>query len=104
MISKWYHRVLIIVKRNRLIFFKLKNILEYEMKYSKRIQNRVSRIEGQVGGIKRMISTNSEEDKVMTQLQAVISSLESLKLEMIRKQMKESLVEDIRKSLGLSDT
>ncbi|HNW23426.1 MAG TPA: metal-sensitive transcriptional regulator [Candidatus Dojkabacteria bacterium] len=74
------------------------------MKYSKRIQNRVSRIEGQVGGIKRMISTNSEEDKVMTQLQAVISSLESLKLEMIRKQMKESLVEDIRKSLGLSDT
>lgn len=74
------------------------------MKYSKRIQNRVSRIEGQVGGVKRMISTNSEEDKVMTQLQAVISSLESLKLEMIRKQMKESLVEDIRKSLGLSDT
>lgn len=96
--------MLIAVKGDWLIFFKLKNILEYEMKYSKRIQNRVSRIEGQVGGIKRMISTNSEEDKVMTQLQAVISSLESLKLEMIRKQMKESLVEDIRKSLGLSDT
>ncbi len=87
-----------------LIFFKLKNILEYEMKYSKRIQNRVSRIKGQIGGVKRMISTNSDEDKVMTQLQAVISSLESLKLELIRKQMKDSLVEDIRKSLGLSDS
>jgi len=74
------------------------------MKYSKRIQNRVSRIEGQIGGVKRMISGSSEEDKVMTQLQAVISSLESLKLELIRKQMKESLVEDIRKSIGLSDT
>lgn len=73
------------------------------MKYSKRIQNRVSRIEGQVGGIKRMISANVEEDKVMTQLQAVISSLESLKLELVKKQMKETLVEDIRKSLGLSD-
>ena len=73
------------------------------MKYSKRIQNRVSRIEGQVGGIKRMITSNTDEDKVMTQLQAVISSLESLKLELVKKQMKESLVEDIRKSLGLSE-
>lgn len=74
------------------------------MKYSKRIQNRVSRIEGQIGGVKRMISSNSDEDKVMTQLQAVISSLESLKLELIRKQMKESLVEDIRESLGISES
>ncbi len=74
------------------------------MKYSKKIQNRVSRIEGQVGGIKRMISLNVDEDKVMTQLQAVISSLESLKLELVKKQMKETLVEDIRKSLGLSDS
>lgn len=74
------------------------------MKYSKKIENRVSRIEGQVGGIKRMISSNVDEDKVMTQLQAVISSLESLKLELVKKQMKETLVEDIRKSLGLSDS
>lgn len=74
------------------------------MKYSKKIENRVSRIEGQVGGVKRMISSNVDEDKVMTQLQAVISSLESLKLELVKKQMKETLVEDIRKSLGLSDS
>jgi DNA-binding FrmR family transcriptional regulator len=73
------------------------------MIYSKRIQNRVSRIEGQIGGVKRMIINNSDEDKVMTQLQAVISSLESLKLELLKKRMKESMVEDIRKSLGLSD-
>jgi DNA-binding FrmR family transcriptional regulator len=73
------------------------------MKYSKKIQNRVSRIEGQVGGVKRMIGRNDDEDKVMTQLQAVISSLESLKLELVKKQMKETLIEDVRKSLGLSD-
>ncbi len=73
------------------------------MKYSKKIQNRVSRIEGQVGGVKRMIAGNTEEDKVMTQLQAVISSLESLKLELLKKQMQESMIEDIRKSLGLSE-
>ncbi len=71
------------------------------MKYSKRIQNRVSRIEGQVGGVKRMILSDTEEEKVMTQLQAVISSLESLKLELMKKEMKESLVEDIKKSLGI---
>lgn len=73
------------------------------MKYSKKIQNRVSRIEGQVGGVKRMIDRNDQEDRVMTQLQAVISSLESLKLELVKKQMKETLIEDIRRSLGLSD-
>lgn len=73
------------------------------MKYSKRIQNRVSRIEGQIGGIKKMIVKNTEEEKVMIQLQAIISSLESLKLELVKKQMKETLVEDVRKSLELSD-
>lgn len=73
------------------------------MKYSKRIQNRVSRIEGQIGGIKKMIIKNTEEEKVMIQLQAIISSLESLKLELVKKQLKETLVEDVRKSLELSD-
>ncbi|HNR28934.1 MAG TPA: metal-sensitive transcriptional regulator [Candidatus Dojkabacteria bacterium] len=73
------------------------------MKYPKRIQNRVNRIEGQIKGIKRMMMSDTDEDKVMIQLQAVISSLESLKLELVQKQMKESLMEDIKKSLGLSD-
>jgi DNA-binding FrmR family transcriptional regulator len=73
------------------------------MKYSKRIQNRVSMIEGQIGGIKKMIVKNTEEEKVLIQLQAIISSLESLKLELVKKQMKETLVEDVRKSLELSD-
>ena len=73
------------------------------MKYPKKIQNRVNRIEGQIKGIKRMMMSDIDEDKVMIQLQAVISSLESLKLELVQKQMKESLMEDIKKSLGLSD-
>ena len=73
------------------------------MKYPKRIQNRVNRIEGQIKGIKRMMMSDTDEDKVMIQLRAVISSLESLKLELVQKLMKESLMEDIKKSLGLSD-
>lgn len=73
------------------------------MKYSKRIQNRVNRIEGQVGGVKRMMASDSDEEKIMTQLQAVISSLESLKLELVKENMKQTLVKDVKKSLGLSD-
>jgi DNA-binding FrmR family transcriptional regulator len=73
------------------------------MKYPKRIQNRLSRIQGQVGGIDRMIKTEQDEGKVMTQLQAVISSLESLKMELLKKQMKESLVEDVMKTLRDSE-
>lgn len=92
-----------VLKFFRLDFLSLKKYTNFNMKYSKKIQNRVSRIEGQIGGVKKMIAKNTEEDKVMIQLQAVISSLESLKVELVKKQMKESLVEDIRKSLGLSE-
>ncbi len=56
-----------------------------------------------MGGIKKMVVGDVEEEKLMTQLQAVISSLESLKLELVKLQMKETLVEDVKKSLGLSD-
>jgi len=48
-----------------------------------------------------MILQGESGDKVMTQLQASISSLESLKTELIKQQMKESMVEDVKKSLGI---
>lgn len=73
------------------------------MKYPKSIQNRIKRVEGQVTGVKRMILEEESDMKVMTQLQAAISSLEGLKTEMIKQQMKESLVDDVRKSLGISE-
>lgn len=73
------------------------------MKYPKGIQNRIKRVEGQVGGVKKMIVAGEGDTKVMTQLQACISSLESLKTEMIKQQMKETMVGDIKRSLGLSE-
>lgn len=73
------------------------------MKYPKNIQNRINRVGGQVEGVKKMIISGENDTKVMTQLQACISSLESLKTELIKQQMKESMVEDVRKSLGLAD-
>lgn len=72
------------------------------MQYPKGIQNRINRIDGQVSGVKKMMAEGETNTKVMTQLQACISSLESLKVEMIKQEMKQSLVEDVKKSLGLS--
>jgi DNA-binding FrmR family transcriptional regulator len=73
------------------------------MKYPKNIQNRIKRIEGQVGGVKRMMIAEESNTKVMTQLQAVISSLESMKNEMVKQQMKESIVSDVKKTLGIEE-
>ena len=53
-------------------------------------------------GVKKMVMEGETDTKVMTQLQACISSMESLKVEMIKQEMKQSLVEDVKKSLGLS--
>jgi DNA-binding FrmR family transcriptional regulator len=71
------------------------------MQYPKNIQNRIKRVGGQVEGVKKMIVKGEDGNKVMTQLQASISSLESLKTELIKQQMKESMIEDVKKSLGL---
>jgi len=69
----------------------------------KNIENRIKRVYGQVEGVKKMILSGEKGDKVMTQLQACISSLESLKTELIKQQMKTTMVEDVKKSLGLGD-
>ncbi len=73
----------------------------YFMKYSKKIENRIKRVEGQVGGVRNMIVKGDSDSRVMTQLQACISSLESLKTELVKQQMKESMLEDIKETLGL---
>jgi DNA-binding FrmR family transcriptional regulator len=72
------------------------------MPYPKGIENRIKRVEGQVSGVRKMIQENEINTKVMTQLQACISSMESLKTEMLKQEMKQTLVEDVKKSLGLS--
>jgi DNA-binding FrmR family transcriptional regulator len=73
------------------------------MQYPKNIQNRIKRVGGQVEGVKKMIVSRESDEKVMTQLQASISSLESLKTELIKLQMKETMLEDVKKSLGLEN-
>lgn len=51
------------------------------------LQDRLHRIQGQLNGVEKMLDSEEELDKMMVQLQAVISSLESLKLEIVRKKI-----------------
>ena len=54
-----------------------------------------------MSGVKNMIVKGDSDTRVMTQLQACISSLESLKIELVKQQMKESMLEDIKETLGM---
>lgn len=58
-------------------------------------QDRLHRIEGQVKGIEKMVDENVPTEKVLVQVAAVISSLESLKLEMVKKEIKDSLLKQL---------
>ena len=80
------------------------NMLYYSyMKYPTKIVHRIKRIVGQTNGVSNMIEKGESDSKVMTQLQACISSLESLKTELIKQQMKETMLEDIKETLGLKE-
>ncbi len=57
--------------------------------------DRLHRIEGQIRGIERMIEEGATTDKVVVQIQAVISSMESLKLELIKQEMRDALLTQI---------
>lgn len=55
-------------------------------------QDRLHRIQGQLRGIEKQIEEDKPISQIMIQIEAVISSLNSLKLEMIKKEMKESIL------------
>jgi len=65
------------------------------------IDQRLRRIEGQVRGIEKMCQSGLEVSKILIQLQAVISSLESVKTELIKKEIKEKLLENIDSTIDL---
>lgn len=65
------------------------------------VEDRLHRIEGQIRGIERMFEEGQEVPKIVTQLQAVISSLESVKLELVKNEVREKMLESIEDSLKL---
>ncbi len=59
------------------------------------LQDRLHRIEGQIRGIEKQLEEGKKTSDVLMQIEAVISSLNSLKLEMIKKEMKEALLKEL---------
>ena len=65
------------------------------------LQDRLHRIQGQLNGVEKMLDNGEDLDKVMVQMQAVISSLESMKRELIRKQIAATVSKQIEGALEL---
>ena len=65
------------------------------------VEDRLHRIEGQIRGIENMIESEQDLRKVITQVQAVISALESVKLEIVKKQIEEQMEQKVFESLDL---
>ncbi len=56
------------------------------------IQDRLHRIEGQLRGVERLIEEGEDVQKVLMQMEAIISSLQSAKLELVKAEMKKTLL------------
>lgn len=65
------------------------------------LEDRLHRIEGQVRGIESMIKGQSESQKIVIQLRAVISGLESVKLELIKNQIREKIEKEVLGALDM---
>ncbi len=65
------------------------------------LEERLRRIEGQVRGVEKMINEKKEISQVLVQIQAITSSLESVKIELIKKDIKEKIISNIDKSIEM---
>jgi DNA-binding FrmR family transcriptional regulator len=65
------------------------------------LTDRINRIEGQLKGVSKMISEEEEIEKVIIQIKAVSSSIESLKLELVKAQIKKKLLAEIDSVVNL---
>ncbi|MCA9374830.1 metal-sensitive transcriptional regulator [Candidatus Dojkabacteria bacterium] len=67
------------------------------------LQERLHRIEGQVRGVEKLLNNSESTEKISVQIQAIISSLESVKIEIIKKQLKEELNRSVESVESLID-
>jgi len=59
------------------------------------VQERINRIQGQLQGVEKMLQKNDKPDLVISQIKAITSSLESLRLEIVKKQLKNKMLEEL---------
>ena len=66
------------------------------------IEDRLNRIEGQIRGIEKMLVNEEKETRdVLIQLQAVISGLEGVKMELVKREVKEAILSNMDNALDL---
>ena len=65
------------------------------------IEDRLNRIEGQVRGVTKLVQEGATPEVIMAQIKAVISSLESVNVELIKKEISEKLMKEIEGVVGL---
>lgn len=57
------------------------------------IEDRLHRVAGQIRGIEDMVERGDETKKIVTQIRAAISSLESVKVCLVKKEITENITE-----------
>jgi DNA-binding FrmR family transcriptional regulator len=65
------------------------------------LRDRLHRIEGQIRGVERMLENQDDLQKVITQVEAVVSGLERVKLEMVKKHIRESIEDNVLSGLDM---
>ncbi len=65
------------------------------------LRDRLHRIEGQIRGVERMLENKDDLQKVIAQVEAVVSGLERVKLEMVKKYIRESIEDEVLGGLDM---
>lgn len=63
--------------------------------------DRLHRIEGQIRGVEKLLQNEEPNEKVIPQIQAVMSSLESVKLELVKEQVRQSILSNLDEAVSL---
>lgn len=64
-------------------------------------QDRLHRIEGQIRGVEKQIENGEDIQKILIQIEAVISSLGSLKLEIVKKEIRNNLLAHVDEAISM---
>ena len=66
-----------------------------------KIMQRFHRAAGQLEAVKNMIEENKPVNQVLIQLQATISALQSIKIEVVQQQVRQNILEEIKKAFQI---
>lgn len=59
------------------------------------LKDRLHRIEGQIRGVERMMDEGEDSDKIITQIEAVVSGLKKVKLEFVKEQIAQQMEQKV---------